>query len=769
MKIRLRKPVMLLSLVVVLFLTLFLSTQALSPEPARGDAAQPPAPAATPPPLDCTKPLPGKVTRLLQDDEIVVFGAVNAAAGWDDSGTMQLDKLENASDGSMNLVYDWDWERGQYDRTEDVVWPAVTTADLDADGKDEVVGAAKFQDLNGTLAALAFMNPEVSNSADLEVHGLLGGKDNMQGAELNHFDIAGGNLKRTTNGAEQAVVAFRDTNSAVHVLLTEKNATSSLDWFGEWWGTDHARNNVGDVSVDTGDLDGDGYADEIVLAFVDGDGDLQVVVLEYDNAWNLNVIGWNYWTDNNRAGLNLNYAAGIDVTVGNFDADLADEIAVAFRDGSSSLQVLLAAYNPSASGLQDRVTSTGWWRDTGRGRNNVDMISLASGDIDGDGYDEIIPAFSNSPRNLSFVTLDADSGTPTLRGSWENGSDDRNGIKWTSVDAGDIDKDAKAEVVVSFEDGQSQLQVISFDDNPACPCADDGTSGLTQRAKWEDHGDGRGAAGMTWIALGDLDGDSVFADYTGQCSQTADVRMTALVGRPPFWAAWNPTGNEVGYGKSAGSESESDQEVTTSYGGSATVSLAFEIAGVELGPSITKDWERSVTSSTTTGTGIETRDGWSMDDDGFVPLNSVTYYNYQYKRRDNGALARVGVPVDAASDAKSTSYWNQPDGERALAPTSWVPAYRSAWMDQQKLSTLASSYFPANNRFWGEGLDIGDVNGNGKPDFVHAVVAGPYNSGHNVFYQVGFDLGRPAHPRQPAPGSRSGIRSATSPQGWARP
>ena len=369
------------------------------------------------------------------------------------------------------------------------------------------------------------------------------------------------------------------------------------------------------------------------------------------------------------------------------------------------------------------------------------MISLASGDIDGDGYDEIIPAFSNSPGNLSFVTLDADSGTPMLRGSWENGSDNRNGIKWTSVAAGDIDKDAKAEVVVSFKDSSSQLQVISFDDNPACPCADDGASGLTQRAKWADPGDGRGAAGMTWIALGDLDGDSVFADYTGQCSQTADVRMTALVGRPPFWEAWNPTGNEVGYGKSAGSESESDQEVTTSYGGSATVSLAFEFAGVELGPSITKDWERSVTASTATGTGIETRDGWSMDDDGFVPLNSVTYYNYQYKRRDNGALARVGVPVDAASDAKSTSYWNQPDGERLLAPTSWVPAYRSAWMDQQKLSPLASSYFPANNQFWGEGLDIGDVNGNGKPDFVHAVVAGPYNSGHNVFYQVGFDLG----------------------------
>ena len=596
MKIRLRTPVMLSGLVVVLFLTLFLSAQALSPEPAGGDATAP-APAATPPPLDCTKPLPGKVTRLLQDDEIVVFGAVDAAAGWDDSGTMQLDKLENAGDGSMNLVYDWDWEGP----THDILWPAVTTADLDADGKDEVVGVGKFQDINGTLDVQAMMNPEVSNSANLQVYGLTGWNVLMQGAELNHFDIAAGNLKRTANGAEQAAVAFRDNNGNLHVLLTESNTSGGLDWFGEWWCSSACSgfNGVGDVSVDVGDLDGDGYNDEIVVAFVDGNAHLNVVVFEWNGGGlSLNGLAQNYWTDNNRAGLNLNYAAGIDVTVGNFNADPADEIAVAFRDGSAS------PYRSwRSSTLQPAVTSPA--RGGGATPAGAAIMSTCSpwppATSTATGSMRSSPPFRTRRAISRFVTLDADTGSPTLRGSWENGSDDRNGIRWTSVDAGDIDKDAKAEVVVSFEDGQSQLQVISYDDNPACPCADDGASGLTQHGKWEDPGDGRKAAGMTWIALGDLDGDSVFADYTGVCAQTADVRMTALVGRPPFWAAWNPTGNEVGYGKSAGSESESDQEVTTSYGASATVDLSFDLEGVELGPSITKDWERSVTSSTSHG------------------------------------------------------------------------------------------------------------------------------------------------------------------------
>ncbi|MBU1878073.1 MAG: hypothetical protein KJ734_03895, partial [Chloroflexi bacterium] len=208
---------------------------------------------------------------------------------------------------------------------------------------------------------------------------------------------------------------------------------------------------------------------------------------------------------------------------------------------------------------------------------------------------------------------------------------------------------------------------------------------------------------------------------------------------PPYWAALNPDDNEVGYGKSAGSEKESDQEVTTSYGSSVTADLSFLTHDVELGPSIIKDWEHSITSGTITGTQIETHDGWTMNEDGLVPLNGVTYYSYQYKRRDNGALARVGVPVDAAIDAKTISYWNDPTGERLLAPTTWVPAYRSGWMDPVPISD------PTGVSSQGAGSDFYDLNGNGTPDYVWAWIDNP--AGENaIHYRVGWDVGANGQP-----------------------
>ena len=101
-----------------------------------------------------------------------------------------------------------------------------------------------------------------------------------------------------------------------------------------------------------------------------------------------------------------------------------------------------------------------------------------------------------------------------------------------SVDAGDIDGDNKAEIVIALQDGGADLRVISYDDNPNCPCSDDVASGLVSRWDWQNLDDGRDNTGMVWVAMGDVDGDSVYADYMGQCQETQGMRMVAIANRP---------------------------------------------------------------------------------------------------------------------------------------------------------------------------------------------------------------------------------------------
>ncbi|MBL7183042.1 MAG: DUF11 domain-containing protein [Anaerolineae bacterium] len=763
MKVIRRTLAALLNVVVLLSLTLSLSAPALSQGPGGDDEVLPAtaapqaaetgepivAPAAEPPPIDCTDPLPGQVVKLIEDNEI--FVALTTDAGWDDSGRIQLVKLDNKSSDSTDLVYHWDW-RNDHNHRDDVIWPVITTVDVDADGKDEVISA--FKDHDGRLQVISLKNPEVNDGNDLDFDSWTSTSHGRHGQELNHFDIAAGDLNREANGSKEIVVAFRDNDHDLQVVLLDGESDGGIKYLAWWYSTAHGRGDVWDVSVDVGDLDGDGYDDEIVLAFVDGDCDLQVVVLEYTNG-GVKEIGWEHWTSYDRGNICWDYAAEIDVTAGDFDGDFTDEIAVAVRDGSKALQITQIVYDPDADTLRDRVNASGRWRDTGHHRNDVDYISAASGDIDGDGYEEIIVAFAAGNDDLELVMLDAESGSPHLRGSsYIKSSGDLTEVHWVSVDAGDIDGDSKAEIVVALADSNWDLQVISFDDNPDCPCADDAKSGLLWRDKWEDHGDDRDSLGMVWMALGDVDGDSIYGDYTGKCEQTDETRLIAMVNRPPYWEDLNPE-TDVGYGNSIKGGDETEHKVTTSYGGSVTIDESFLLHDIELGPSFTREWEHSLSESWTQGSSVETRRGWTSPDDGLVTLNTVTYYVYQYKKRDGSGLARVSVPVKAQTDAKTTTFWNQSDGGRDFFPDSWVPAYRTAWLDKHSIP----GSFGASNQ--GAGADYHDINGNGTPDYLFAWIDNPVED-NTIYYRVGWDVGGDGKPA-----SWSNAYTVGSVDGWS--
>ena len=242
------------------------------------------------------------------------------------------------------------------------------------------------------------------------------------------------------------------------------------------------------------------------------------------------------------------------------------------------------------------------------------------------------------------------------------------------------------------------------------------------------------------VALGDVNGDSLYGDYTSTCQKVEEAHVMAMINLPPYWQDLNSTDNQIAYGKSISGGTE-EEEVGSTFGSSMTISAGFELEGFSVGASFGTDYEQSLSRSWTHGSSTTTENGWNAGE-GFVAFKDLTYYVYQYQRTGGGddELARVSVPVDHASDTRLFSVWNQSEnGGRDLFPTTWVPAYRTAWKDQQAIASL-SSYFVSDDVFYGEGADAYDFNGNGTPDYLFAVIAGKQNAGNNVFYRIGYDV-----------------------------
>ncbi|MCB0071501.1 MAG: hypothetical protein KDE20_08595, partial [Caldilineaceae bacterium] len=696
---------------------------AATPAWARADEDPPPM-LPTPDPLDCAKPLPGPVAKLVDNDEIMV-GIGDLTYG------LSVDKVDDKEDGSKELISLWDWTYKDYRGA------GITTADLDGDTRDEVVMGFNTGGMRaGELGALSLKNPEVNDKSQLQSNVWTSFADGRYGY-FGGIKLASGNLDGGLAGgdkADEVVLAFQDALNRLQLVLFDGEADGGITYMTWWSSTDNARTYIlTPIAVDVGDVDSDGYDNDIVLAFVDGSQDVQVVVLKLNQNGGLTEMGWESWTDDDRGDIDWKSDRNsLDVAVGDFNGDATDEIAVAFRDHSHALQVMQVVYDPSGDTVNARVNSTGWWRDTGHGRGDVASVSVAAGDIDNDGNAEIISAFADSSNHLGVVTLDADTDSPTLRGSYGSGSGALSYVSFFDVQAGDIDGQGKVEVVIVFDDDDFKLEVVSFDDNPDCPCDDDASSGLVRRSGWTLANQYVAPYG---IALGDVNGDSVYGDYTEVCTSTQHIRVKALAGLPPVWASLNITDSEVGYGKSTSSEKQTEHEVTTTYGSSSTFDGSFHFHEIELGPVITKDWEHSITASSATGDKVEIRSGWIMDDDGFVPVSGVTYYSYQYARRDNGALARVDVPVDYDVYTENMTDWNASDGERTQAPTTWTPAYRSGWMDAVTIeASLGTS-------IQGTGSDFYAINGNDTQDYLFAWID------ESVHYRIGWDMaadGKPA-------------------------
>ena len=704
--------------------------------------------------IDCTKPLPGRTTTLGVDDEILI-------ALENSIGEMGIAKYDNTSDTDASLKYFW-----QSKISNDTWWrprsAAITAADLDLDGKVEVVMAIG-DDNPGELEVISIKNPEAS-SGDLARDFWSSSSNYRQGENMGYLmATAAGDLDATHGGnaSEEVVVAFGDDQQYLQVVLLDGESDGGIQYMGTWRSSSHDRYEMTDIAAAVGDLDGDGYKDEIALALSDQYEVLQIIVLEYNGSGGLTELAYGRYSG----------ASEVDVTTGVFSGDGRDQIAAVYKDSEKNLHVGLFQFNSSDNSLH----SLSWWHSSDQYRDDVEYVSIASGDIDGDRWDEVVTAFADQNDYFQAVTLDADTGQLKFHSSnW--GVDAATDVDYVSVDAGDIDGDGKAEIVASFSDYDDLLQILSFDDNSACPCSDNG-DGLHLRDQRQDM-DTR----FTDLVMGDVDGNNLYGDYTGKCQQLDETRLISMVNRPPYWEAYNPE-TDVAYASSIKGGDVTADQITNSYGSSATFESEFEFGKFKLGSSFTKSWEHSITQTTEHGSSLETRAGWTSPDDGLVTLNTVTYYAYQYQKRDGSGLARVSVPVSTQTDSKKMSYWNASGGAQTLFPDSWVPAHRTGWMDKQLVYSTEDSDKWAGSDFgqingqtervsawsdgakyiyyevdsWatyfggpetgdkpgGLGIALTELNGNGKPELIVAWVEDPAGD-NNAYYSVGWDI--PANP-----------------------
>src|SRR5450631_1560544 len=194
--------------------------------------------------------------------------------------------------------------------------------------------------------------------------------------------------------------------------------------------------------------------------------------------------------------------------VGDLDGDGKPDVVVTNGVGDSSVSVFR---NTSSGGVISFAAKIDF-------RTNYGPYSVAIGDLDGDGKPDL--AIANNGSN--YITLYKNTSTPGSI-SFSNRTDLLINTNPYGIAIADLDKDGKAELVVSTEGGSSSLYVIKNVSTPGNFSFGSPVSFAT-------------LAGAFTLAIGDLDGDGNpdIAATGGNPSGVLILRNISTLGNPLF-------------------------------------------------------------------------------------------------------------------------------------------------------------------------------------------------------------------------------------------
>jgi hypothetical protein len=424
-----------------------------------------------------------------------------------------------------------------------------TAGDVNGDGYSDVIVGAYAYDNGQTDEGGAFVY--LGSATGLNSSPSWTGEGNQANAQYGILVSTAGDVNG--DGYSDIIVGARfydngqtDEGRAYLYHGSAGGLSATANWTAE---SDQANAYFGNAASTAGDVNGDGYSDVIVGAFLydNGQTDEGKVYVYHGSASGLSAAA-NWTNESNQAEAYYGYFAS---TAGDVNGDGYSDVIIGapWYDNGQTDEGRAYVYHGSASGLSASANWSAEINQTGAIFGN--SVSTA-GDVNGDGYSDVIvgaryyDVFNAPDEGAAYVFHGSASGL-SASANWTNESNQTNAQFGVSVStAGDVNGDGYSDVVIGsfmYDNGQTDegKAFVYFGSS----------SGLSIYSNWAAESDQANAQyGCSVATAGDVNGDGfsdvIIGAHTFDNGQTDEGRAYVYHG---FAAGLAAGGSYIGNGQ----------------------------------------------------------------------------------------------------------------------------------------------------------------------------------------------------------------------------